>query len=97
MILFGVRLEFDGDVFEAVVNLQLGFKHNGFEISCRLVSAIILERLSLSLFCLIAISDVLLISHLELVVVVSHVQSSQRLIKMLLIDAGIFAKMVPLG
>lgn len=89
-MLLRILLELYWDVFEAVVYLQLRLEHYGFQISGSLVGSIILKGILLILLhraCVVPISDILLISQIEFIVVVSHVKCSQRLIKLLFIDA----------
>ena len=66
MIILRILFELYRDVFEAVVYLEFGLKHDGFQISGSLISTIILKGVVL-LFCLldricvVPISDILLI------------------------------------
>ena len=79
MIVLRILLELYRDVFEAVVYLEFGLKHDGFQISGGLISTIILKGvvlLFISLLdgvCVVPISDILLIRLIAFVVVVSHV------------------------
>jgi len=75
-MMLGIVLELYWDIFKAVVYLELGLKHDGFEISGSLISPIILKRILVILVrgvCRVTISDGFLIGQIEFVVVVSHV------------------------